>query len=111
MLVIMFNTKKIMGLHDHLFKIAYTVRDDYTENKLMNMQLGNLRSQKNTENIDKKSDERNPINMIDEKISDERNYIYENDEDISTADIKVLKLGALCSKMYLYIRLKNNLMR
>ena len=45
------------------------------------MQLEQLRSYRNIENIDRKSDERNQINIIDEKVSDERNQIDENDED------------------------------
>ena len=68
----------------------------------MYMQLVNFISQRNIENIDKKSDTINRINMIDENISDERNQIGENDEDISTDDIEVLKLGKFCSKRYIY---------
>ena len=66
------------------------------------MQLGNLRSQINMDNIDKQYDERNQINIIDKNVSDERNQIGKNDEDISTDDIEVLKLGTLCSKRDIY---------
>ena len=45
----------------------------------MNMQLGNLRSQINMDNIDKQYDERNQINIIDKNVSDERNQIGKND--------------------------------
>ena len=50
------------------------------------MQLEHLKSQRNKEDIDKKIDERNQINIIDKKVSDERNKIDENDEDRSTHD-------------------------
>ena len=53
------------------------------------MQLGYLRSQRNIENINKKSDERNRINMIGKNVSDERNKNGKNDEDISTDDIDI----------------------
>ena len=43
----------------------------------MNMQLVNLRSQRNIENIDKQSDERYQIHMIDYNESDERGQICE----------------------------------
>ena len=51
------------------------------------MQPGNLMSQKNIENIDKKHGERNQINMIDENVSDETNQMGENDEYKSNDDI------------------------
>ena len=44
----------------------------------MNMQLENLRPQRNIENNDKQSDEIYQINMIDDKKSDERDQIDEN---------------------------------
>ena len=43
------------------------------------MQLVNLGSKRNIQNIDKQSDERNWINMIEEKVSDKINDIDEND--------------------------------
>ena len=45
----------------------------------MNMQLEILVSPRNIENIDKQSDERNRINMTEEKVSDKINNIDEND--------------------------------
>ena len=44
-------------------------------------------SQINIENIDKQSDKRNRINMIDKNVSDKINQINENDEYISPDDI------------------------
>ena len=41
------------GFTGSFFKIGPTVLDDYTNNKLMNMQLEHLRSHRNIENIDK----------------------------------------------------------
>ena len=64
----------------------------------MNMQLGNMRSPINIENITKQSEEINGINIIDENVSDERDLIGENGEYRSTDDIEVLKLVILCSK-------------
>ena len=75
------------------------------------MRLGNLRCQGSIENIDKQFDERNQINIIDENISDERKQKGENDEDRSIDDVEVLKLGTLCSKIDIYIILKDNLMK
>ena len=46
------------------------------------MQPRNLISHRNIENIDKQSDERNWINMMDENVPDEINQIGEDDEDI-----------------------------
>ena len=102
MLVIMSRIKNIMGVQRHSSNPPLTVIDEYTEKKLMNMQLENLRSQINIENIDKQYDERNRIKMIDENVSDEINQIGENDEDRSTDYIEVMKLGTLCSKREIY---------
>ena len=66
------------------------------------MHLGDLRSQININNIDKKYDKIDQINMIDEKESDGRNKIGENDEDRSTDDMEFLKQGTFCSKNYIY---------
>ena len=44
----------------------------------MNMQLGNMRSPINIENITKQSEEIIGINIIDENVSDERDHIGEN---------------------------------
>ena len=46
----------------------------------MEMQLGNLISQRGIDNIDKKSDEINWIDIIDDKESVQVNQIGENDE-------------------------------
>ena len=60
------------------FKIAPTIIDDYTKRKFLNMQLENLRLQRNIENDDKHSAEMYQINMIDDKESDEIDHIGEN---------------------------------
>ena len=99
------------GFTGSFFKIAPTVIDEYTKKKLMNMQLVNLRFQRNIENIDKQTHERNQINMIEKNVSDERNHIYEKDENRSTNDIEVLKPRTLCIKIDIYIILKNNMMK
>ena len=62
------------------------------------MQLVHLRSQRNIENIDKESNKRKRINITYKNVYDEINQIDENDEDVSTYDIKVLKMVTLCSK-------------
>ena len=86
------------GFRGSFFKIAPTVIYDYTKNIFLNMHLEDLIPQRNIENIEKKSDEGNRINMIHENLSDKRNQIGKNDEDRSTDDIEVLKLVILCSK-------------
>ena len=45
------------------------------------MKLGNLGSKKNIDNIDKEYDERNRMDMIDNKESDERYHMGESKED------------------------------
>ena len=60
------------GFTASFLKIPPTAIDDITKRKLMKMQLGNLISQINIENIDKECDEINCIDMIDDKESDER---------------------------------------
>ena len=67
-------------------------------------------SQRKIENIDRQSDERNQINMIDEKVSDERNQINENEKVISSDDIEVLKMVTLCSKRDIY-NIEKNMMK
>ena len=66
------------------------------------MQIGNLISQRNIENIEKQYNERKRIKMINQKVSDKRNQIGENDEDGKSYDIKVLKLVSLSSKRERY---------
>ena len=50
-------------------------------------QLRNSRSQRNIDNINKKSDERNQINIIDDKESDERYQTGENKDEMLNTDI------------------------
>ena len=57
------------------------------------LKLGKLSSQKNDDNIEKYYDERNWIDMSDDRDSDERCQIDKNDEEIVPNDIKLLKLG------------------
>ena len=90
------------GFTESYFKIKPTVIYEITRNKLMNIQLGTVRSQINIENIDKQSEERNGINMIDEKVSEKINNMDENDEYILPDDMEVLKVGTLDSKRYIY---------
>ena len=90
------------GFTESYFKINPTVIYEITRNKLMNIQLGTVRSQINIENIDKQSEERNGINMIDEKVSEKINNMDENDEYILPDDMEVLKVGTLDSKRYIY---------
>ena len=65
------------GFTGSFFKIVPTVIYEYTKNKLINMQLENLRSHINMKNIDKKYDERNQMDVIDDKEYDERDKIGE----------------------------------
>ena len=58
------------GFRGSFFKTAPTVIDDFTKKKFLNMQVENLRPQRNIENNDKKSDEIYQINIIDDKKSD-----------------------------------------
>ena len=80
------------GFTGSSFKISPTVIDDYTEKKLMNMQLENLIPQINIENNDKKTDEIYEIKMIDDTESDERYDIGANKEETLNTYIEVLKL-------------------
>ena len=50
------------------------------------------------DNIYKQSDEKNWMDVIDDKDSDERDQISKNDEEKVTEDIEVLKLGKLSSQ-------------
>ena len=45
------------------------------------LKMGNFGSQKNTDNIEKQSDEINCMDIIDDKESDERYQIVESKED------------------------------
>ena len=55
------------GFRGSFLKIIPTVIDDYTENKILNMQLENLRPQINIENNEKQYDERYQMDIIDYK--------------------------------------------
>ena len=68
----------------------------------MNMKLGILISQRYIENIDKKYDEINLIDIIDDKKDYEKNQIGENYGDISTDDIEVFKLRTFISTKDIY---------
>ena len=68
MLVIMLMIKKIMGLQVHIKPPPPpTVIYDYTKQKCLNMQLENLRPERNIDNNDKQTDERYQRNLIDDK--------------------------------------------
>ena len=56
------------------------------------MKLIKFSSERYIDNVEKEYDERNWIDMSDEKDSDERYQMGENDEEIVTDDIEVLKL-------------------
>ena len=86
------------GFRGSLIKIAPTALYYYTKKKLLNMQLENLRPQRNIENNDKKSDEIYQKNMIYEKESDERDLFVEKKEETLNTDIEVLKLRKLSSQ-------------
>ena len=73
--------KENYGFTESYFKIAPTNIDDYTKNKLLNMQQENLRPQRNIYVNDKLTDERYQKNMIDDKESDERDQIIKNNEE------------------------------
>ena len=62
------------------------------------LKLGKFSLQKNIDNIEKEYDERDRMDMSDEKYSDEREQISKNYEERVTDDIEVLKLGKLSSK-------------
>ena len=55
------------GFTAPFFKISHNLIDDITKKKWMDMQLGNLIYQRDMENIDKYYDERNWIDLIDNK--------------------------------------------
>ena len=89
--------KEDYGFITSFFKIAPTVIDDYLK-KLLNMQLENFRPQRNMENIDKQSDERNQINMIDDREYDDIDKIGRNEDETLNTDTEVLKLGKFSSQ-------------
>ena len=86
------------GFRGSFFKIAPTAIYDYKKKKCLNMQLENLRPQRNIENNDKQSDERYQINIIDDKSYDAIDQIGENKEETLNTDIEVLKMRKLISQ-------------
>ena len=62
------------------------------------LKLGKLSLQKNIDSIEKESNERNWMDMSDDKDSDERYQISKKYEEKLTDDIEVLKLGKLSSQ-------------
>ena len=90
----MFTIKKIMGLQGNFSKSPLPLQMT-KKKKFLNMQLENLRPQRNIENNGKKSDKIYQINMIDDKESDERDKIGKNKEETQDTYIEVLKLRKL----------------
>ena len=63
--------------------------------------MGTLCSKRDIYNIEKESDERNQVNMIDYKESDEKDQIDENGEEILNTDTEFLKLIKFSSQKYI----------
>ena len=86
----------VSRLHgSHFLRAGDRVTDDIEFFK-----LGNLSSNKNDDNIDKQSDERNRMDMCGDKNFDEKYQIDKNDEERVTNDIEVLKPGNwVCRKI------------
>ena len=82
---------------DERDRISINDKEKVTED-IEVLKLVKLSSQKNVDNIEKESDERNRVDMSDDKDSDERYQISKNDEKRVTGDIEVLKLGKNISK-------------
>ena len=57
--------QEMLGFTESFFKMAPTNIDDYTKNKLLNMQQDNMRPQRNIDINDKPTDERYQKNKID----------------------------------------------
>ena len=74
------NDQEDYGFRESFFKIAPTVIDDYTRKKFLNMQLENLRPDRNMEHNDKQTDERYQKFFIDDKESNGRDNISKLDE-------------------------------
>ena len=62
------------------------------------LKLRKLSSQKNIDDLEKESDERYQMDMIDDKEYDERYQTNNNDEETVTENIEVLKLVKLSSQ-------------
>ena len=71
------------------------------------LKLGRLSFHKNIGNIEKESDERNCMDMSDDKDYNERDQISKNYEEKVNSDIEVFKLGKLISMKIL----RNNIMK
>ena len=67
--------QKQIGFTKSFFKITPTNIDEYTKNKLLNMQQENFRPQRNIYINERRTDEIYHKNMIDDKESDERDQI------------------------------------
>ena len=78
------------NVYDEKNKIGENDEDRSTDDIEL-LKLGTLNSKRYIYNIEKESDLRNWIYMIDEKESDEIVQIGENDEDKLNDDIEVLK--------------------
>ena len=87
--------QKNVGFIESYFKIAPTNIDDYTKDKLLNMQKENLIPQINIENNDRKTDEIYQKNLIDDKESDEKSEISRIDEEKIIEDKEIMKLQNL----------------
>ena len=95
MLVTMLMINKPLGLQNHNTKIAPTNIDDYTKNKLLNMQQENFIPQINIGINDKRTDEIYQKNMNDYKQSDERYQISKNKEERIIEDMETMKKESL----------------
>ena len=85
--------EEIFGFSELFYKIAPTNIDEYTKNRLLNMQQDNVRPQRNIDINDKLTDERYQKNKIDDKASYGKNLNSKIDEEdiIEYKDIIILK--------------------
>ena len=90
--------QETFGFTESCFKIVPTNIDDYTKNKLLNMQQENFSHQRNININDKQTYERYQNILIDDKESDEKYQISKNDEETIIEDIEIMKLKNLNSK-------------
>ena len=101
--------QEIFEFTESYFRIAPTNIDDYTKNKLLNMQQENFISQINIGINDKRTDEIYQKNTIDDKESDERDHISKIYEEKILEDIEIMKLQNLSSKkIYIYLEKKSD---
>ena len=73
--------QEIFGFTESFFKIAPKNISEYTKNKLLNMQQGNMRTQINIKINDKLTDEGYQKNKLDDKEFDERYHISKIDKE------------------------------